>query len=339
MSFNTPHDRTQTENGNSIAWDHRSDQTKVQTVYFDLVTIPAMPDARSRINIGQTGNHDKRREQHEKSKHGVEFSVHHLCVVRGTYADEQKVLRYFRPCRLDNELEVFWPEPELVEYIRWLRDEWYVWTPDDPHCESVDKLELVEASRWTPNTERRKPPPVQTDLLGDNGPLNLPPREYTVDDFFTGEPIINAARKCLGWIDLDPASHPVANRVIKATRFYTPCQNGLIKEWAGRVWLNPPFSEWELWVSKIVEEWSSGRITGMCILCATRTLTARYLGPIHDTCSGLCILHGRIPFWGARAGSPDDGHAIFYFGKNTERFRETFGTIGKVYVKVGEGEG
>jgi len=323
--------RNGTRNDNSITWDRRSDQSKVPSVYFDLVTFPTLPTERPRIKIGKAGDHEKRRQQHSKAVFGLPINAKHLCVVRGTAADEDRVQQYFIGCRVSGEEETFWPENELIDYIRWLRDQWFVWVSDDEHCPPIEELECVEASLWMPRPERRVPSPREKQLFSECGVLNLPPRQVTIDDFFTSDTIMAAVRKTLGAIDLDPASHAVANRIVKAKEFYTAATDGLTRQWKGRVWLNPPFSQWEIWVPKIIGEWQGGCISAMCVLCATRTLTAKYLSPIHKTCSAICILYGRIAFWGARAATPDDGHAIFYFGADVERFRQVFGEIGFVY--------
>jgi hypothetical protein len=306
---------------------------KIPAVYFDLVTIPLDPE-RPRIKIGRTDEHEKRRNSHAKSKMGVVFNVEHLCVIRGTMADEQHILDYFKEHLIPGERETVWPHADVVDYIRWLRDQWFVWVPDDPQCPKIENYQIPDSNLWMPMSERRKSPPRQNGLFNDFGPLKLPPRELTVDDFYTNEKIIEVARKTLGNIDLDPASHAVANRVVQADRFFTANENGLEKKWSGRVWLNPPFSQWKMWVAKIVKEWRSGDIESMCVLCATRTLTAQYFSELHENCTALCIMYGRIPFWGGRAGdSPDDGHAVFYFGNDYEVFDENFSEIGSVYIK------
>ena len=285
------------------------------------------------IKIGETGEFAKRLRDLSKSKHGVQFDVEPLCVVRGTRSDEQAVFRYFDNHKVYGEEETFKAHDDLLDYIRWLRDQYFVWVPDDPNCPAIEDMEMVDANLWMPRPERKTPPPQQTGLYPEWGPLQLPPRVLTVDDFYTGERIIEAARQTMGGINLDPASHAVANRIVKAARFYTANENGLTREWQGRVWLNPPFSQWQEWVPKIVAEWQSGRLDCLCVLCATRTTTAQCLAPIHRMAQGICISDGRLPFWGGRAGYPDDGHAIFYLGREFERFRAAFADIGHVYRK------
>lgn len=51
---------------------------------------------------------------------------------------------------------------------------------------------------------------------------------------------------CLGHFDLDPCGELFHKT---ATTIYT--ENGLDKEWFGRVWLNPPYSHVEKWLSKL----------------------------------------------------------------------------------------
>ena len=60
------------------------------------------------------------------------------------------------------------------------------------------------------------------------------------NEWYTPGYIIEAAKKVLGTIDLDPASSDIANSIIKANIYYTIENDGLTKEWFGNIWLNPP---------------------------------------------------------------------------------------------------
>lgn len=57
---------------------------------------------------------------------------------------------------------------------------------------------------------------------------------------YTPEAYVEAGRYVLGAIDLDPASCAAANRIVKATRYFTASMRGELRRWAGRCWLNPP---------------------------------------------------------------------------------------------------
>lgn len=59
-------------------------------------------------------------------------------------------------------------------------------------------------------------------------------------EHFTPSYIVEAARTALGEIDLDPASCEEAQRVVKATDWYGEQDDGFLKPWYGRVFLNPP---------------------------------------------------------------------------------------------------
>ena len=59
-------------------------------------------------------------------------------------------------------------------------------------------------------------------------------------EHYTPAAIVEAARRTLGQIDLDPASCDEANAWIKAPRIFTADDDGFTKPWWGRVFLNCP---------------------------------------------------------------------------------------------------
>ncbi len=311
--------------------------------FTDQEPVPGKPLQNVRIKIGRTNNVGKRLEEHRTQGNlGIRPAViEAACAVVGTPGDEGSLKSYFGSDLWEGTTEVFHPSAALTGYVRWLRDQYFVWVPDDPHCPPVEDQPAVDASCWLPTAERIKPPPDGL-LPFMTGPLGLPERQITADDFYTGETIIRAVRQTFGGvIDLDPASHPIANEVVQATQFYGKAENGLTKPWAGNVWLNPPFSQWKLWVAKILAELDAGHVTALCVLAACRTLTARYFTPLLKATDFMCVTDGRQRFWGYqpdlnKGSSPTDGHVIMYFGARSgrdlgARFLLCFSPLGTVF--------
>src|SRR6266702_2856765 len=96
------------------------------------------------------------------------------------------------------------------------------------------------------------------------------------NEWFTPSRYVEAARKVMGSIDLDPASCEMANRVVRAARYYTKQDNGLAQEWYGRVWLNPPYGSIDqsrkmglaAFIGKLIAEYHDGNIE-QAVLLAT----------------------------------------------------------------------
>lgn len=65
-------------------------------------------------------------------------------------------------------------------------------------------------------------------------------------EYYTDSLIIELAREVLGSIDIDPASNSIANKTVQATTFFSRSDDGLSRDWHGKVWLNHPFSKGEL---------------------------------------------------------------------------------------------
>lgn len=314
-----------TLNGNSEIQGPPIRPSRPTWVYFFAVNS-------TNVKVGYSAqDRGKRLQQHRASKLGVTVDVEPLCELIGSRSDEQAIHRHFGKLLLDGECEVFRADESLIEYVRWLRDQYFVVVPEMTELEVRD-VPAVPSSEWLPSTERRKRKPTQTHLAFGSTVFDLGCREITGDDYYTNEAIIAAARSVLGHIDLDPASHAVANRNVKASRFYSVNDDGLGQSWSGRVWCNPPFGDWQRWAGKIVSEWNSGRISEMCVLAATRTITAQCMVPLIGACNAIALTRGRMPFWGPHAtSSPDDGHFIAYFGTKPKLFGLHFREICTVF--------
>ena len=155
---------------------------------------------------------------------------------------------------------------------------------------------------------------------------------------YTPEYIIQLARKTMGGIDIDPASCKAANNlIVKATRYFDKETNGLLQEWNGRIWLNPPYERGliESFVDKLLEEYRVKRTTEAIVLTHNASET-RWYGRLLEEATAICIVSGRIRFYAINGGNqvyqpkgaPLQGQFITYLGNNWKTFCATFKILG-----------
>lgn len=131
----------------------------------------------------------------------------------------------------------------------------------------------------------------------------------------------------MGDIDLDPASCAQAQDAVRARRFFTKEQDGLRQEWAGRVFLNPPYAARLItpFVRKLVASYVAGDVQQAILLTNSAGGTG-WFNTAWDACSAVAFTAGRISFIKMLDGervlknSPTQGQSFFYFGPNTDAF-------------------
>lgn len=172
---------------------------------------------------------------------------------------------------------------------------------------------------------------MQLSLLKD---FEIEQSEISSDNWYTPAWLIDLAREVMGWIDTDPASCLKANAIIKASTFYTKQHDGLIEDWQGRVWLNPPYSMplIEQFTARLCETYFSGSVTAACVLTRNATET-KWCQLLLTNCDCFCLLNKRVSFWhpDKPVGTDKCGHILFYFGGNTEAFYRLLNPHGLVF--------
>lgn len=150
-------------------------------------------------------------------------------------------------------------------------------------------------------------------------------------EWYTPQEYVDAVRQAMGGIDTDPCSCQAANAVVKAETFYDEADNGLGREWHGRVFVNPPYGDGTVdsFASKLRDEIQSGRTTQAVFLVNNCTETKWFQALIAQA-AAVCFPRGRISFWSLeqKSKSPLQGQAVMYFGSDAKRFKRAFSGIG-----------
>lgn len=151
------------------------------------------------------------------------------------------------------------------------------------------------------------------------------------NEWFTPQYYVELVRSVLGVIDLDPASHEEAQKVVRAEAFFTKADNGLTRPWHGKVFLNPPYARdlMGLFVAKLCEELTSGRVTEAIMLTNNDTDTS-WFQKAGKKADMICFKERRLKFYkpDGTPSSPTQGQAFFYFGPNRTKFKAIFSEIG-----------
>jgi hypothetical protein len=150
-------------------------------------------------------------------------------------------------------------------------------------------------------------------------------------EWYTPQEYVDAVREAMGGIDIDPCSCQAANGVVKAATFYDEADNGLARQWIGRVFVNPPYGDGTVdsFASKLLAELSAGHATQAVFLVNNCTETKWFQGLLTQA-AAVCFPRGRISFWSLekKSKSPLQGQAVIYFGSNAKRFKSAFSGIG-----------
>lgn len=159
------------------------------------------------------------------------------------------------------------------------------------------------------------------------------------NEWYTPSRYIEAAREVMGGIDLDPASCESANRTVKASRYYTKEEDGLSKEWYGRVWLNPPYGmEYGKagtgpFLRKCIEGYEANNV-GQAIILTMIGMYTDWFFLLLDY--PLCYPRVRPRF--LRPNGSTEHHrytsCIAYLGPHEQKFIEVFSQFGRIVKAV-----
>ena len=200
------------------------------------------------------------------------------------------------------------PEPEAYDFSDDAAD--YDWTEDeDPTEQEPAQPEIVVTTSK----------PHVTNNSGDH-------KWYTPSEY------IEAARNVLGVIELDPASSPEANEVVKAKVYYTINDDGLQYDWHGKVWMTPPYGRdvIDRFMTKLAYHIENGDVTEAIVLVNNATET-EWFNEIVRFAKVVVFPKSRIKYWNPeidKLDSPLQGQAFLYVGDNASEFIREFKRFG-----------
>ena len=132
-------------------------------------------------------------------------------------------------------------------------------------------------------------------------------------------------------IDLDPCSNSKDNPHTPSRKQFTIEDDGLAKQWKGKVWVNPPYGRaLSDWAEKTVSEYESGRASQILFLAPSRTDTQWYK---RLNAYPRCNIEGRLKFVNPQNSSAAPFPSVlFYLGSRKSRFKEFFKPIGEIII-------
>lgn len=203
-------------------------------------------------------------------------------------------------------------------------DAGYDWSEDEPEATAFDEPEIIYAERPEQIVVNGNRPHV-TNNSGNN-------------EWYTPADYVEAARLTLGRIELDPASSEIANEVVRADQFYTIDDDGLIQEWRGKVWMNPPYATDLVgkFATKLVHHYELGDVPEAIVLVNNATET-QWFQSMAARAAAICFPAKRIRYWtpDGDSNSPLQGQAFLYFGQDSINFLENFSYFG-LLVRVAD---
>jgi hypothetical protein len=270
-----------------------------------------------------------------------------LAAVRSTRTGEDITHDYFAEFRQSRGThhEYYDAAEPLVEWVLWLRQQWFVsFDETDTEADVYD----AHVDEWIPKPGRReqRPPPDEHKLIPDNvqlvGPLAgtgwawMPDLTMSFQDYFTPPDLVRAAAEAMGSIDLDAASHWIANRrlhehdVVVGDYFHTN-KSAFTHDWQPNVWLNPPYGDNDRWFKRVAEMMDAGLTRQLCMLSPVYTFTTGIAQPIMRRAAAVVLLSPTPKFH--NPGCPDKTgtnlpHAIVYWGDRRREFLQAYASFG-----------
>lgn len=183
-------------------------------------------------------------------------------------------------------------------------------------------------------------------------------------EYYTPPEWTEAARECMGSIELDPASSLAANLSVMAERFFSESDDGLSQPWQAKtLWMNHPFHRGERacpknhdkckkktckkrghhidkdipsnddWITKLIAEYEAGNIKEAICITFASTSEGWFRKLLKYP---QCMPDKRVQYYnpdGTINNNVTKGSAITYLGPNLDKFAATFRKLGTIKIE------
>ncbi len=152
-------------------------------------------------------------------------------------------------------------------------------------------------------------------------------------EYYTPQAIIEAARRTMNGITLDPFSSQSGNTRVGAERYYGIDDDGFTQEWNARsVWMNHPFSRDNnpRAINKLLGCYYEGLINEACCITFAST-SEKWFGPLmlHPQCWLSPRTNYILPDGSIKRGVTK-GSVVTYLGMRPESFSQHFRHLGTI---------
>jgi hypothetical protein len=311
-------------------------------IYFFDVDLAIDGEVSEAVKIGYSDDPVSRLKNGMKAPIKDQFRWH--AAIIGVKNDETEFHNFYDSLRVRDYNEIYYNTGPLRKYLEWLDTRAFAALeptelgdiyaapfrfPWDERARDDAKVGQILLEMDLPPMSKRKPRSINSRVLAT--------LRSDSDDWHTPPMYIEAARKVLGEIDLDPASNPQANQYVKAKEILTINEDGLKWRWRGRVWLNPPYGgKQKLFVAKAIADYKSGEVESAIIVVNAHATDTKWFYKVWEF--PVCFTHHRVPFIGGQRDksvdeiAPTTGTAFVYLGKNVELFADEFCKFGPIVL-------
>lgn len=115
----------------------------------------------------------------------------------------------------------------------------------------------------------------------------------TSDDFLTPPDLVRS----MGVFDLDPCASLRQQEPLANIEYRWPEDDGLLLPWHGRVFVNPPFSELQMWVNRFV-------LHGNGVLLVPARIEVGWFWKLWHSCDGFFFTKGPLKYLCPNGSAP-----------------------------------